>query len=58
MLHIHKFINKAALSLLKKNHGRILVLCQLLEHKTKRGTLNNWLYTHKALEPHHMAAQY
>jgi hypothetical protein len=39
MLHIYKFINKAALSLPKKNHGRILILCQLLEHKTKRGIL-------------------
>jgi len=56
MLHIHKFINKAALSLLKKNIKEYWFLCQSLEHKTCYSI--NCLYTHKALQPHHMAAQY
>jgi len=29
----------------EKNHERILVLCQLLEHETKRGTVSTG-YTH------------
>jgi len=46
MLTYAQIYKQGSIKFTEKNHGGILVLCQLLEHKTKHGTLSTG-YTHR-----------